>query len=371
MIRKIGNKIGGGLGLNEIHKHLGEVHHDVNEGEARLERMLEGQAERLVAIERRLAEIEEAEARIERTNGERMKSLAKQSSLQYESLATISGGAVKDSQERFFKTIAPARGELRIYQLGCAKLLHKLAEICRKNRLRLWICSGTLLGAVRNRGFIPWDDDADTLMMRDDIKKLRRILERDPEYQLALNYDYYCNSRQLRFRTREANNPCFVDVFIQDYSFATDGEKFTREWERKKRAAIEKFERNDSPAMQAWRKKGVIGEHEEFGAELGRLFEMYYPDPETPKDTAGAGVYWSLDNLDPGGERLFRHEVFFPAAMVEFEGEKYPAPRDYDQYLKQLYGDYYALPSDLGLQFQHVDRKKWDIGAVERFLQRG
>ncbi len=363
MIKKVAKKIGGGLGLTEMHKHLGEVHHDVNEGEARLERMLKGQAERLAAIEERLTRMEKIE--------ERMTSLAKQSSLEYESLATISGGAVQDSQERFFRTIAPARGELRIYQLGCAKLMHELVEICRKNGLLIWICSGTLLGAVRNRGFIPWDDDTDTLMMREDIKKLRRILERDPEYQLALNYDYYCNSRQLRFRTRDAKNPCFVDVFIQDYSFETDAEKFTREWVRKKQEAVRKFEETDSAAMRAWREKGVIGEHEEFGAELGRMFERFYPDPEVPRDTTGAGVYWSLDNLDPDGERLFAHEVFFPAKMVEFEGEKYPAPRDYDQYLKKLYGDYYALPSDLGRHFQHVDRADWDIVAVERFLQKG
>jgi len=58
-------------------------------------------------------------------------------------------------------------------------LMEKLKDVCERNHLRFFMSGGTLLGAVRHRGFIPWDDDADFLMPREDFEKLKKIAPRE------------------------------------------------------------------------------------------------------------------------------------------------------------------------------------------------
>ena len=54
-------------------------------------------------------------------------------------------------------------------------LMRKVLDVCRENDLNIWVDGGTLLGAVRHHGYIPWDDDIDLIMMRDDYERLQRI----------------------------------------------------------------------------------------------------------------------------------------------------------------------------------------------------
>ena len=357
MIKKILKKTGGVFGINEVRDDVRTLGYDVKG----LHEIVDTQSNRLAEM------VEESQKQIRELEVE-VRYLRKQSSLQYESLANIAGGT-GDVQERFYKTIAPARGEMRVFQLGCAKLMKKLATICHEQGLSLWLHSGTLLGAVRNQGFIPWDDDTDTAMLRDDIKKLRQILKNDPDYQVALNYDYYCKCRQLRFRSRDPENPCFVDIFINDYSEETDIEKERVAWLRAKKEITEKFESDSSPAVRAWREKGVIGEYEKYGSEIGKLFEEYFPEPATPKNHKSASIVWGLDNMEVPGPRLFSWNTIFPTTTLRFEGVNYPVPHDYEAFLKRLYGDFYEIPEDLVSHFQHVDREAWNIAAIESFLK--
>ena len=58
------------------------------------------------------------------------------------------------------------------------KMLKKFIEFCEKNNLTYYICGGTLLGAIRHKGFIPWDDDIDVMMPRKEFEKLEKILNK-------------------------------------------------------------------------------------------------------------------------------------------------------------------------------------------------
>lgn len=68
------------------------------------------------------------------------------------------------------------------------EILHEVDRICKKNNIRYFACSGTLLGAIRHGGFIPWDDDIDLVMFREDYNKFRKIAERE------MSEKFFCQS---------------------------------------------------------------------------------------------------------------------------------------------------------------------------------
>ena len=72
----------------------------------------------------------------------------------------------------------PECSELRMSQLRMLEILDYISDLCEKNGLRYWLCAGTLLGAYRHGGFIPWDDDLDIEMPIEDMLKLKKTTHR-------------------------------------------------------------------------------------------------------------------------------------------------------------------------------------------------
>ena len=75
-----------------------------------------------------------------------------------------------------FSKYNPENSTLRQAQLRMLDMLVEVDKICRKHNIPYWIDYGTLLGAVRHKGFIPWDDDIDICVMNEHYDKLRRLL---------------------------------------------------------------------------------------------------------------------------------------------------------------------------------------------------
>lgn len=84
----------------------------------------------------------------------------------------------------------PDGSTLRKAQLRMLEMLIFIDNVCKKNDIEYWIDYGTLLGAARHGGFIPWDDDADICMTTDNLEKFRKVMQTNPSDQFVLqNHD--------------------------------------------------------------------------------------------------------------------------------------------------------------------------------------
>lgn len=276
------------------------------------------------------------------------------------------------ARKRFFKHLPQAYGPLRTFQLGSVKLLKALTKLCDAHHLPYFIQGGTLIGAVRHHGFVPWDDDTDIGMLRDDIATLYDVLKGNSEYRLAIVYDFYVKCRQLRFRTTDPDNPCFVDIMIYDY--AKDLPPLNEAWDiwhAHKTSISQKLEAADPELTAFWRRKIYVDDTSPEGQKLRALYEKFY-DPLIDRNanrTNFTDLIWGLDNLPLDTIHIFPKSGIFPTIPLEFEGLTVAAIKDYDFYFERVYGDIYQLPNDIITHFQHINHTNINTTAIEKFLR--
>ena len=245
---------------------------------------------------------------------------------------------------------------IREIQLSCFGVMKAFDAFCRENNLTYFLSGGTLLGAVRHKGFIPWDDDVDLMMPRADYQRMLTIpfpdenygffsLEAMPKYSRAW-------VRMTDRRTKLTNITRFTGDTMATYIdiFPIDGipaGKWASKWYFARIRILDALckcsKRNFlSPGERFSRLKKVlrvllapIGAHR-FAVWMNRVARRY------PFETS---AYRGVTMVTHYGMReMMPAEVFDHAVDVEFEGLKMPAPVGYDTYLTKLYGDYMTPP---------------------------
>ena len=224
-------------------------------------------------------------------------------------------------------------------QLLEQELLTFVDNVCAKYDLEYWLDYGTLIGAVRHGGFVPWDDDVDIGMMRKDFEKIYPILEKE----LKLNQ----LDKDIDLRLYHENFHHNIMPFIQfTYRYPNFGITMSN---------IDVF-----PYDFRESKEGI--DEDLYYSERYRLHDRFN-DRENPKEIIADYckkldlVYDESDYIVPGGEAprganqykfdIMEKDVIFPLKTVKFKDRYFKCPNDYDNHLKRIYGDYTQIPKIL------------------------
>lgn len=296
-------------------------------------------------------------------------------------------------RRRIFSLMPEAEGDARIMQKANAKLMFELDSICQKAGLPYWTAYGSLVGTLSRNGFIPWDDDIDICMMREDTEKLQSLCDADPNYQLTLVYDGYVFCRQLRFSSRNENIPCFIDVSIWDW--AASSSKENDELYRNLRLGLMATFGEKMESLPYWKERGLLysvesGEiaqgipisrndqndslaHPEIEAIEG-LFQEYrnmaYEKGILCDKANATAVAYGIDNIydAPWRRTLWPLSMMLPAKPHQFENGSINIPNDAIAVADECYPGWPYLPDDI-LGHNHFTENAFSDPAVRDALK--
>lgn len=221
-------------------------------------------------------------------------------------------------------------GELRDLQVCDALMLRIFESLCRQYGLSYWLDFGTLLGAARHKGFIPWDDDLDVSMRRDDWNKAAELIP--PILRSAGFYARVISESWFGFGYRRDSTGLWMDVFCYECYKDEGDESLTR-----LHSVIDE--------QLAFSQK-----HKTFSAAPGitldemkanRLKTAY---PEKSDRSGHSHLFLSPEIQDKHSHNVFDYEDIFPLEELEFEDACFPVPRKWDKVLTKTYGDWHLFP---------------------------
>ncbi len=282
------------------------------------------------------------------------------------------GESLAEAKQRFFRELPQAQGSARLIQLVSAQLLGDFDELCVNNDISYWMDFGTLLGAVRHRGFIPWDDDVDLSMLRDDATALEQAVAEDPRYTITHVYDWYAKCEQIRFRYADENIPCFLDIFIFDTAEQASRELISKLREIRAQLTSD-FDEQESFAF--WTEQPYLDAQDAQAQTLQTRFEQAIAESHAAglnTDLAHArALIWGVESSDflTMVQGNYAYDDVFPLVRIPFEGHLCYAPHNAEKLLAQSYGDIYEVPHDIKTHYKHIDQSLIDDEATQALLR--
>lgn len=246
----------------------------------------------------------------------------------------------------------------------------RLTLFMKENNLSYYAAYGTLLGAVRHKGLIPWDDDVDIHMFREDYEKLFSLKESLAKYNLRLcsmeEDGYYMpfakicdsNSTILEFPNQSYTLGLYIDIFILDKTSLSEEQfrEFDNRYKRKWRLYNASMSSYTIAELFSILGKGEIFYFaRQVGCKFLNLFRSYCKNSilqlnEIIKNCEGDKPTLFFAAYD---KHFFKNEWFDETIELDFEGFKIRAPKDYDGYLRFLYNNYMELPPVENRVYKH------------------
>ena len=232
-------------------------------------------------------------------------------------------------------------------------LMIEFDKVCRKHKLKYYVFYGALLGAVRHHGFIPWDDDFDVAMPREDYEKFIRLSNEfempyflqtpytDPEsfYSYAKIRNSNTTGLSEMFMYQMFNHGIWMTVFPLDYWDVEGGEERYAQI-RKLTYNCSTYMRISNPNLDEKNKERVKSYHGNPMLDIEEIHRL----ASSCKDSNSKYMITATITLGPYQKNLFESSDFADTIDLEFEGVKVKAPIGYDHLLKVLYNDYMKFP---------------------------
>lgn len=241
----------------------------------------------------------------------------------------------------------------RQVQLHQVKILKQLIAFFEQEKLTYFAVSGTVLGAVRHQGFIPWDDDIDIGMPREDYERFLTMQDKLPKHLFIQHFNteseyplYFSKVRdtntlfvEKRMQPYDINHGIFVDVFpwdevlddmsAQKQAIASASQKFRRSLltKHKKKSAIKFAKTIFYKAIYGFKSSNQLF------LNIDREYKRH-----NGEETARIG--------NAAFKESIRLKDLYPLQQLPFENITIACPNNTDRYLTELYGDYMTLPEE-------------------------
>lgn len=264
--------------------------------------------------------------------------------------------AIQTIDEELRQRFNPEGSLLRRQQMRMLDILLEIDRICKKYKIQYWLSSGTLLGAVRHHGFIPWDDDLDIEMLWPDYQRLLEVLPAELPPTMALQctqtdrnyFFFYAKVRDRRSHLEESNQ---YDRFWKEQGIYIDIFPFYRQpmWihllSEKLHGHVYKIMRlMGDTDKDMWKVRLITRINEKLFFPVLRAFCRL----SKARETYGLGI--------PYHDPRYMEDIL-PLTEAEFEGHLFPVPKDCHAVLALKYGDYMQLPD--------IDKLQLHVGKLE------
>lgn len=236
----------------------------------------------------------------------------------------------------------PDGSELRRAQLRMLEMLKFIDSFCSEHDIRYWLDGGTLLGAMRHGGYIPWDDDTDIAMTRQDAEKFKRLM-----LELHPHPDFVLQCRET--------DPGFFGFWnvLRDLKseYVQDSGLHRRRKLRGLQVDIFPFEPHQNRLLQ--RLSGTLANRlverplmRSASADVASRYRFLTRCLFPAFRALGRFSASSRLRLGPGCQWYYSMapDTIFPLGKAVFEGHEFPVPADFDAYLTSVYGDWRQIP---------------------------
>ena len=247
----------------------------------------------------------------------------------------------------------PEGSPLRRQQMVMLRMVKELDRICKKHDIPYFLYGGTLLGAFRHNGFIPWDDDLDVAMLRKDYKRLVKVLPDELPDDIAFqnndtDKNYFFFIAKLRdkrsyleeeeFDTVFKERGIYIDIFPLDKILP---------WAQNLRIQSLAYNifRAGNGSEAAMRKVRAL-----------TWFNRHVSFPLLRGISKLSGTKALMCDLGIQFHKIYDLKDVFPLKTHQFEDIQLPVPDNSHHMLQVMFGDYMQLPDDLDNVYHHVER---------------